>query len=112
MRSRQWGWLATALLVAQCDLGLAGGLTGTVRERFIAGVLGTCLGAQTKNLAALPAAAVGEFCRCYANGLADRLTIEELKAQDAMSQDQQKAAMRPLVEAVGRPCLAAAQRSR
>jgi hypothetical protein len=61
-------------------------LVGKDRADFIAGVLKTCNSDQSKNasLSGIPASVIDQLCRCYASGLADRLTVDQLRASDAV----------------------------
>ena len=100
------GSIACAVVLCETTDGKAQYLTGTNRSDFVAGTVNGCmLRKDTDPLtAAMPSAVHSEYCRCYANGLADRASMSELKAGDP-------AVMRPIIQAVDKPCVEAARSS-
>jgi hypothetical protein len=88
------------------------GLTGVERSSFVEGATNNCLREQQRNPLPLSPSAISQYCKCYANGVADRLSVNQIKAQEAMGPTEQAAAMRPLIEAAARPCTTAALNSR
>jgi hypothetical protein len=80
------------------------GLTGTARTSFVEGTKNGCLKEQTRRQLPVPSATISQYCVCYANAVADRLSIDELKRQEAMSIKEQDVAMDPIVAAAGRQC--------
>lgn len=58
-------------------------LTGEDRNSFVAGVLRTCIGGYgTGSTSKIPKPLFEQYCRCYANGLADRIPVRELKNEN------------------------------
>jgi hypothetical protein len=86
------------------------GLTGDTRSQFVATVAGSCLRKHEGEPLPLPTSTVAEFCRCYANAIADRVSASELAAQDRMSTSDQDIAMRPIVQAAGKACISVVRR--
>ena len=102
--------IVIAFFAMTCGNGMAQdndsvGLTGTVRSSLIEEIVGGCLREQSRRQLAFTAAAISQYCRCYANGVADRLSVNELKRQRAMSLKEQDVAMEPIVQAAGRQCV-------
>jgi len=50
---------------------------------------------------------IDQYCRCYANGMADRLSDDDLKGLAAMERSARISKMQPIVEAASAPCLQA-----
>jgi hypothetical protein len=115
MRLLKTLFVAIPFFAAQCGVGLVQdnkvSLTGTARSSLVAGAINGCLREQQRDPLPLPANTISEYCRCYANGVADRLSIDELKAQQAMSRKEQDAAMLPVVQAAARACYAIMKKS-
>jgi hypothetical protein len=77
-------------------------LTGADRASFVVGVANACLrkyDADKKVNPAIPRPLVEQYCRCYANGLADRASKSELKSEDPTIMD-------PIIQAARKPCYA------
>jgi hypothetical protein len=73
-------------------------LTGTDRQDFIAGAVNSCMrkyGLDGTDL--IPRALFEQYCRCYANGLADRLSAKELR-------EEKPEIVRPVIQAEGPRC--------
>jgi hypothetical protein len=77
------GIICTAVLLAPNN-GWTQYLTGTDRSSFVEGAINGCM--RPKNTdpltAAVPMDLFAEYCRCYANGVADRVSINDLKANN------------------------------
>jgi hypothetical protein len=50
---------------------------------------------------------IDQYCRCYANGIADRLSDDDLKALATMERSARARKMQPMVKAASAPCLKA-----
>jgi hypothetical protein len=85
----------------------AAGLTGTARTSFVEGATNGCLKEQARRPRPFPSAIISQYCVCYANAVADRLSTDEVKRQEAMSTKEQDMAMDPIVAAAGRQCASA-----
>jgi hypothetical protein len=88
------------------------GLVGPARSSFVKGVADSCLREQNRKPLPISASSVAQYCKCYANGLADRLSVSQLNAQEKMGERERGAAMKPIVESAAKPCVAAALNSR
>jgi hypothetical protein len=83
------------------------GLTGAARKSFVESTTNGCLKEQARRQLPFPSAAISQYCVCYANAVADRLSVDELKRQQAMSLKEQDVAMDPIVASAGRQCASA-----
>ncbi len=78
--------------------GMAQYLTGVDRASFIAGTVNGCMrGYGTEGTDQMPRPLFEQYCRCYADGLADRLSMKELR-------DENPAIVKPVIQAEGRRC--------
>ena len=89
------------------------GLTGANRSAFVEGAVGACLKKQkddpiNKGISDL---LISQYCNCYANGMADIVSVNELKSFATMGTDQKIGTMRPKADAVVKLCLEAASKS-
>jgi hypothetical protein len=50
---------------------------------------------------------IDQYCHCYANGIADRLSDDDLKALATMERSARARKLQPMVEAASAPCLKA-----
>jgi hypothetical protein len=59
-------------------------LTGKDRSDFVVGAVNSCVGSKDIHplTSRLPMSFVEQYCRCYANGLADHVSIRDLEADD------------------------------
>jgi hypothetical protein len=72
--------------------------TGTDRASFVAGAANSCIrGYGSGDTSVIPKPLFERYCQCYANGLADRAPMSDLKANNP-------AVMRPIIQAEGRRC--------
>lgn len=85
------------------------GLDAAARAGFVDSTAKACLLAQISDPAskAFSQAVIDQYCRCYANGMADRLTDADLEGLKAMEKSTRAAKMQPIVEAASAPCLKA-----
>jgi len=116
-RFLKWGAVPLALVVAffvsrysddifgTSDTGLA----ATARARFVDSTAQACLQAQNSDPAskAFSPVVIDQYCHCYANGIADRLSDDDLKALATMERSARARKMQPMVEAASAPCLKA-----
>ena len=74
-----------ASLIATAKDGLAQQLSGPERSMLVESTMGSC--ERGKNArpatAAVQASVWTEYCRCYGNGVADRLSMNDLKTDPA-----------------------------
>jgi hypothetical protein len=80
------------------------GLTGNARSSFVENFVASCVKKQNENPEndGVSASVISQFCNCTAKGMADALSINELKA--GRTESEIIALMQPKVEAVGKPC--------
>jgi uncharacterized protein (DUF924 family) len=83
------------------------GLDATARARFVDSTAQACLQAQNSDPAskAFSPVVIDQYCHCYANGIADRLSDDNLKALATMERSARARKMQPMVEAASAPCL-------
>jgi hypothetical protein len=78
------------------------GLTARTRSAFVDTAIDTCVKqSDNKNFSAEK---IAQYCRCYANGMADRVSINELKYIHNMKQEQAQAALQPKIDAADNAC--------
>jgi hypothetical protein len=77
------------------------GLTAGTRSAFVDTAIDTCVKQSDKNFSA---ETIAQYCRCYANGMADRVSINELKYIHNMKQEQAQAALQPKIDAADNAC--------
>jgi len=89
------------------------GLTGTARSAFIEEAIRTCLKKQKGDPInkGILESILSQYCKCYANGMADRISINELKSLSAVRPAEAVVAMQPKIEAAAKPCQDAAAAS-
>ena len=63
----------------------ADGLTGQIRATFFEAAARSCLRAQIDAAAnkAIPVSALYDYCKCYSNGMADKLSDDEVRSLEA-----------------------------
>jgi hypothetical protein len=84
------------------------GLTGTTRSTFVEGAIGTCLKKANGDPAnkGISPSIISQYCNCYANLLADSVSIKELKALYHAESDGVRLAMaQPQIDAAANHCL-------
>ena len=115
-RFLKWGAVPLALVVAffvsRYSDDIFGtsdtGLDATARARFDS-TAQACLRAQNSDPAskAFSPVVIDQYCHCYANGMADRLSDDDLRALATMERSARARKMQPMVEAASAPCLKA-----
>jgi hypothetical protein len=113
----KWGAVPVALIVAffvsrYSDELFGPGETGidiSARARFVDSTAKACLEAQNSDPAskAFSPEVIDQYCHCYANGMADRLSDDDLRALATMERSARARKMQPMVEAASAPCLKA-----
>jgi hypothetical protein len=113
----KWGAVPLALVVAFFVSRYSGELFGTgdtgidpsARSKFVDSTAQACLQAQNSDPAskAFSPVVIDQYRRCYANGMADRLTDDDLKALATMERSARASKVQPIVEAASAPCLQA-----
>jgi predicted RecA/RadA family phage recombinase len=88
------------------------GLKGAARSSFVAEATNACLREHARDPVPLPATSINQYCQCYANGVADRVSEGQMRAQETMDAKEQAAAMRPIVQAAAKACITSAIKSR
>jgi len=82
----------------------AEGLTGPTRAAFVDSTVRGCLNKALDNKSA-SASLVSQSCTCFAEGLANRTSNEEMLALAKLSPESQFSAMQPRLEALRKTCL-------
>jgi len=90
-----------------------GGLEASARAKFVDSTAQACLEAQNGDPAskAFSPVVIDQYCHCYANGMADRLSDDDLKVLATMERSARASKMQPIVEAASAPCLNALPRT-
>jgi hypothetical protein len=92
------GSIGCAMALSAINDAWAQYLTGTDRASFVAGAANSCMhGYGSDDTSVVPKPLFERYCRCYANGLADRVSWSDLKANNP-------SVMRPIIQAEGRRC--------
>jgi hypothetical protein len=83
------------------------GLTGSTRTGFVDSANRECVATQTRDPANkdISAKMISDYCICYANGMADRLSVRELKQYSEIEKEHAVKAMQSRVTAAAEPCL-------
>jgi hypothetical protein len=90
------------------------GLTGPIRTTFVEAAARSCLRTQIDGPAnaGIPVSAIFEYCKCYATGMADKISNEEVKALEAIGSEKKYAeAMHSRTEAASKVCQEATRKS-
>jgi hypothetical protein len=113
----KWCAVPLALVIALVVSRYSGELFGTVetgldasaRAGFVDTTSQACLQAQTSDPAsrAFSSVVLDQYCHCYANGMADRLSDDDLKTLATMERSARADKMQPIIEAASAPCLRA-----
>jgi hypothetical protein len=116
-RVLKWSAVPLALVVAFFAARYSDALFGTndtgldlsARTGFVDATAQACLQAQSSDPAgkAFSQAVLEQYCRCYASGVAGRLSDDDLKTLKAMDKSARTNKMQPIVEAASAPCLEA-----
>lgn len=77
------------------------GLTGKERSYFVEAGIDTCVKQAAQGFTT---ESISQYCRCFSNGLADRLSKNEVKSMDKMTQAEMVAAVQPKSDAVAATC--------
>jgi hypothetical protein len=77
------------------------GLTGRARSGFVEGSIDACVKQSDKSLSP---EIISQYCRCYANDIADRLSNNDVKSLGNMKQAEALAAMQPKIDAAADAC--------
>jgi hypothetical protein len=91
--------MAFALALGASTESLAQYLTGSARENFIRGTTNACMRAKanSEETKKIPNSLFEGNCRCYANALADKITIVDMQSDN-------KAVTEPIVKAAAVTC--------
>jgi len=76
-------------------------LAGRARSEFVEAAIDACVKKSDNSIAP---ETVSQYCRCSANGLADRLSTNELKSLSKMKQEEATATIQTKTEAVSERC--------
>ena len=102
--------VVTALLAPAAAIGQQGaatGLSGDTRASFVQAAIASCM---RKQIAAPENKGIADdvidfYCICYSNGMADRLSPDDVVRLDAMEPADMQKAMAPAVEQSSAACL-------
>ena len=101
--------LILASVIATAKTGFAQQLTGAARSALIESTMNSCergKGMQPAT-AAVPATAWTEYCRCFGNAVADRVTMNDVKAGPSglvpIAQAAEKDCAGPLLKSLPKP---------
>jgi hypothetical protein len=83
---------------------MAEGLSGPTRTAFVDSTMRGCLNKALENKGA-PATLVSQSCTCFAEGLANSTSNEELLSLARLTPDTRMAAIQPKLEALRKACL-------
>jgi hypothetical protein len=89
------------------------GLTGSIRTDFVDGANHECIATQTRapENKGISAKMISDYCTCYANGMADRVSVRELKQYAEIEKEHALKVMQSTVTAAAEPCLDAAAKA-
>lgn len=84
------------------------GLSGQTRASFVQSAIASCVRNQIADPEnkGIAGPVIDDYCKCYANGMADRITLEEIKRLDADRSHDMKTRMASAIATASEPCLA------
>lgn len=88
-------------------------ISGTIRDNFVQGLGGSCIQKQMgdqRTVSTVSAKVISDYCSCYANGIADQMTLGEIKLYDSAPAEQLKRVIEPKVDSVSPSCQKILQR--
>jgi hypothetical protein len=96
-----------ASVIATAKDGLAQQLSGPARSMLVESTMGSCERGKNArpSTAAVQASVWTEYCRCFANGVADRFSLDDLKAPS------DTARLTPISQAAEKACVGPALKS-
>ncbi len=86
-------WLALFVTGDGAHTALGEGLTGQIRVAFYEASTRTCLKGQIDAPAnkGVPVLALFDYCKCYSNGMADKLSDDEVRSLEATGSEKKYA---------------------
>lgn len=89
-------------------MGQQAGLTGATRDAFVGAAIRTCNARQlnARESASIAKPLLNSYCACYANGLADRMSENDLLANKSLTESEKLARMKPAIDAASSQCMA------
>jgi hypothetical protein len=102
--ARPIAFAITLFICLASTASMAEGLSGPARTAFVDSAMRGCLNKASENKNA-PAALVSQSCSCFAEGLADRTSNDELLSLAKLAPDTRNATMQPRIDALRRSCL-------
>ena len=89
------------------------GLTGSTRTAFVDSGNRECVATQTRDPdnKGISAKLISDYCLCFANAMADRMAVRELKQYSEIGQGRVVKAMESRIAAAAEPCLDAAAKA-
>lgn len=85
------------------DVDDAATINGGARTAFLEGAIEACL--KNEDLKGQPTVAIQQYCTCYSNGMADRITNKQMKSWAHIDQSAIRASMEPVMEKAAQPCV-------
>jgi hypothetical protein len=90
------------------------GLMGDVRKTFVEATIRSCLQTQlnASGNKSVPVSVIQDYCKCSANGLADKISVDEVKTLEAAGNaEKSRTVMQSRLEGIAKICLEAAKKS-
>ena len=86
-------------------------LTGQIRTTFFEAAMRSCVKSQI-DAPGISVFVLFEYCKCYADGMADKMSNDEVKSLEAIGDEKKYAeALHTRAEATGKLCLEAVRKS-
>jgi len=102
--------LAASMALSPFNNALAQYLTGADRAQFIAGAVNSCIAGYGRgDTGVIPRPFFEQYCRCYANGVADRVPASDLE-NDAVADPIARAESRRCYNAIKEEALQTLQK--
>ncbi len=82
-------------------------ISGSTRENFVRGVEGSCLQKQindSRSVSRFSEKVLSDYCSCYANGIADQITLKDINLYDTASASKFKKMLQPKIDLVSPSC--------
>jgi len=82
-------------------------ISGSIRENFVSGLKGSCIQNQMndpRSASTVSAKAISDYCSCYANGIAEQVTSNDINLYDTAPASELKKMFQPKIDLVAPSC--------
>ncbi|HED05092.1 MAG TPA: hypothetical protein ENI61_00225 [Ignavibacteria bacterium] len=82
-------------------------ISGSIRENFVSGLKGSCIRNQMndpRSASLVSAKVISNYCSCYANGIADQITFNDINLYDTAPASELKKMFQPKIDSISPTC--------